>query len=275
MERDPNVGHFYRKRFARVFLPSVIVGLVYFGFSAGSLTGWLARALYFPYWLGVDTLWFVAFILTMYLLYPLVYHIQKKCPGVLWVLILVTMAGAFGASTVRNRWTEICLRGVARIPVFLLSCALAPRLERDMSFPHGLAPAGLAGFFGFWLLAQHINIAHYFWRTLAYICMAVFLILLITWICEHCRLGGLGRFIYRCFAFCGGISLEIYLLFDRIGEWLKYLPPYAAGSLSLLKLEVLALALALLVGWLLSNMCSRLIRDFNGLNVPERQGDSA
>lgn len=152
MQRDPNALHFYRKRFARVFLPAVIVGLIYFGFLPGSLRSWLARSLYFPYWLGVDTLWYVAFILTMYLLYPLVYYIQKKRPSVLWALILITAAGAFVASNVYTRWTSICLRGVARFPVFLLSCALAPRLERDMSFPHGLALAGLAGFFGLWLL---------------------------------------------------------------------------------------------------------------------------
>lgn len=94
---------------------------------------------------------------------------------------------------------------------------------------------------------------------------------MLTWLCEHCRLGGLGRFVYRCFAFCGGISLEIYLLFDRIGEWLKHLSSYAAGRLSLLKLEAVALVLAVLVGWLLSKMCSRLIRDFNALNMPERE----
>lgn len=270
MERDPDILVFYKKRFTRVFVPAVIVGLVHFGVSAGSLLHWLACSLYFPYWLGIDTLWYVSFILTMYLLYPFLHRIQKRQPRGLWALMLITAAGALAASTVRTEWTETCIRGVSRIPVFLLGCILAPRLERGMEFPLWLTPAALAGFVGFYLLAQRFPGALYFWRTLGYVCLAVFLILLITWLCERCRLGAPGRFIYRCFAFCGGISLEIYLLFDRICGWLRRLPEYAAGGISLLKLEALALVLTILLGWLLSRMCRNLIKDFNPLDTPER-----
>lgn len=268
MERDPDILHFYAKRFARVFVPAVIVGLLHFGSHAGGLLRWLACSLYFPYWLGVDTLWYVAFILTMYLLYPFVYRIQKRRPRLLWAFLAASALFALTASMVRNDWTETCLRGVARIPVFLSGCMLAPRLERGLTFPRWLTPGALAGFFAFYLVARIIPVATYFWRTLGYVCLALFAILAITWLCSRVRLGAPGRFVYRFLAFCGGISLEIYLLFDRLGVWTRLLPDYVDGGIGSLKLELFTLALTILAGWLLSRMCRSLISDFSRIDAP-------
>ena len=268
MEHDPDVRHFYKKRFSRVFLPAVIVSLIHFGTRSGGVLRWLTKSFYFPYWLGIDTFWYVAFILTMYLLYPLVYRIQKTHPLLLWAAMVLSLGGALGASMVRTEWTEVCLRGVARIPVFLLGCMLAPCLERGFEFPIWTAPASFACCAGFYYVATLIPEAFYFWRTLGYIGLAVFFILTITWLCEHMRLGAIGRFGYRCIAFCGGISLEIYLLFDRICLHLEGLPRYSSGEISRLQLELVAMVFTLLGGWLLTHFSHSLTNDFSRLQIP-------
>jgi len=123
--------------------------------------------------------------------------------------------------------------------------------------------------YGFYLLAQVDGVPLYFMRTASYVCLAVVLILLITWLCERFCRGEAGRGAYRFFAFCGGCSLEIYLLFERVCRWMKQLPRYVSGELGLLKLELLCLFITILLSWLLTRLCRSLIQAFKQIQVPD------
>ncbi len=80
MSRDGSVLSFYRRRFSRVFLPSFIVVAVYYGLIATSSSSYVLKLTILPYWLGMRMFWYPPFILGMYLLYPLIFHLQKRCP---------------------------------------------------------------------------------------------------------------------------------------------------------------------------------------------------
>ena len=274
MQKDPNALNFYKKRLMRVFLPSAIVCAVFYGMFADSIVKWIAATLFFPYWLGAWTYWYVAFILTMYLLYPAIYVLQKKAPKALWGLLILSLIGSFIGSLVDNSWTDLCLRGVTRTPVFLLSCIIAPHAERNGEIPRWVMPSALAGSILFYLILRLCPVAHYFWRSIFYTLFSIFLILLLTRLCTYVRPKGITAFLYRCFAFCGGISLEIYLLYDLVCVFLFKLPPYIDGTISLLHAELLAFPITILSAVLLSALCRHLIREFTRIPIPSQHTDS-
>lgn len=268
LEKDPDVCSFYKKRLLRVFLPSAIICGVFYGMVAESTSGWILATLFLPYWLGKWTFWYVAFILTMYLVYPLIYRIQKRWPRGLWALLIASAAFALASTVSDSRWAELCRLGIVRIPVFLLSCLLTPLFERRAAVPRWVMPASLLGSAAIHLFSQHFRYAYYFQRTICHTLLSIFLILFITQLCTHVRARGITAAVYRFFAFCGGISLEIYLLYDPVSTLLTHLPAYAARRIGLLHVELLAFPIALLGGTLLACLCRHLIRTFRAIPVP-------
>lgn len=268
LEREPRVRAFYLKRFQRVFLPSFIVAAISFALNPGGVLRYGASVLFFPYWLGVNTFWYVAFILTMYLIYPALHALQRRCPKAMWGLFALSVVFALLISLMSGHWAENCRRGVSRVPIFLLGCILAPRFERGERIPRWVGPAALAGAALLFGVSRVTSWAGYFVRSMCFICLSVFLIIAITALCRRCSGRGVSAFVYRCFAFCGGISLEIYLLYTRVTALLFEMPAYVSGQSSMLKLELAAIPATLLLGWLLTRLCRELTEAFCRVPIP-------
>lgn len=263
MSRDGSVLSFYRRRFSRVFLPSFIVVAVYYGLIATSSSSYVLKLTILPYWLGMRMFWYPPFILGMYLLYPLIFLLQKRCPkavAALWILsyalpVVIRAALPGYANHAERVWT--------RIPAFLLGCVLAPKVEKDEKvsmlwlLPLAAAYVGLM-LTGRWPLTRY-----------ALTGLAGFTILLVTRVAPWFTRGGYRRIVYRCLAFLGGISLEAYLVQLRIDSALGSLPVYAGGENGLVKRDLFALILTILLSVALQKFCDLLRRQFARTKVPE------
>ncbi len=150
-----------------------------------------------------------------------------------------------------------------RIPAFLLGCVLAPKVEKDEKvsmlwlLPLAAAYVGLM-LTGRWPLTRY-----------ALTGLAGFTILLVTRVAPWFTRGGYRRIVYRCLAFLGGISLEAYLVQLRIDSALGSLPVYAGGENGLVKRDLFALILTILLSVALQKFCDLLRRQFARTKVPE------
>lgn len=275
LNRNPDVKAFWKKRFVRVIVPTLVVSLVYFAVHETSFVKYCAKVLMFPFWLGVPAIWYGPFIFTMYLIYPWLHKMQKKSPRTLYVLFAGTLVLAFLTSMLDNGWADNCNRAVARIPLFILSAILAPVLEQDRKIPLWVMPAVLAAGIAVWVLKDIFGLSGYAVRTVCYTFIAAFAILLITWLCRaacESRFKWGTGIIYRFLAFCGGISLEIYLCYGRMITLMKRMPLYQSGGISQLQLELAGVPMAILLALLLSWFCAALVKRYDSIALPEAAG---
>lgn len=265
LQNHPGVKDYYRKRLSRVWPISFLVTLVRMG-VVGKCTPiefLHGGILFIPFWAGWTASWFVAFILTAYLFYPLLFRLQKKRPGAIWLLFALSVIAAFVAEVKFSAplGTER-LRALVRIPVFLFGCGIAPFAERNASLPKRILPISAAcaiPLLALWRIMYRFGFQHFFYAA-AFLPTAVLMILLAAgaaeFMCARCR--GL----YRFFAFCGDISLEIYLLFTRIRYMIgEFGTPFAQDCIAAL----LTLALAPL----LRAACTYLLSVFRSTPVPD------
>ena len=271
LERDPRALPFYRKRFARVFLPAFLVMATYLTLRAVPPARAIPLVTFFPYWWGAETVWYVPFILTMYLIYPLLFRLQRSRSKLLTALFVLsavcTVAGA-----VAGLLPQRLDRSLHRIPVFLLGCVLAPWINEDRQVSRpvllGVIAAGAAALASLCFF-RYIDYAYPYWmRTCLYTLLAAAVIVCTALASEWlARRGGAGAAVYRFLAFFGMISLECYLLFTRWKDLLElWLPADAADRVLLIDLG--SLLFTVLGGLLLTRLCA-LIRDtFAHLPVP-------
>lgn len=271
LERNPDVRGFYRRRFLRVVPCAFIISVIAYG-----LAGWvdpkefLGAITFFPYWIGFDALWYVPFILTLYLIYPLFYRLQKKCPAALWAILAVTTVLSAYCCYILTPNDGHWLPPIMRLPLFTLGCILAPWADRGGRIPRWTAPASLA----LYILIAYVyprGIANSFPRSVSYIFLAVFLIIALTWLARLFTRCAPGRFLYRCLALCGGVSLEIYLIYSRLLYFMEKYPDYRSGRIGSLKLEAVTILLTLILSLLLNRFCIWLTAEFT--KIPASSGD--
>lgn len=263
MSRDGSVLSFYRRRFSRVFLPSCIIVAVYYGLIPTSSSSYALKLTILPYWLGMRMFWYPPFILGMYLLYPLIFHLQKRCPKAVVALWLLSYGVPLALHALLPGYVDCVERVWTRIPAFLLGCVLAPKVEKDEKvsmlwlLPLAAAYVGLM-LTGRWPLTRY-----------ALTGLAGFTILLVTRVAPWFTRGGYRRIVYRCLAFLGGVSLEVYLLQQRIDSALGSLPVYAGGENGLVKRDLFALILTILLSVALQKFCDLLRKQFAQTQIPE------
>ena len=270
MEKDSRIFSFYKKRVLRVFLPSLLALSAFYIVNDSSLLTYLGSSTLIGYWFGIPTVWYAAFILTMYIFYPLIYALQKKRNKNIVILFVLALVFSFLTETFQIVDKEV-QRGISRIPVFLLGCLIAPAVIRKKPIPNWLIPStfGLAiPLSALWLFAQKYGY-QYFFRSLAYISYAVLIIAclcLIAWLLtKYTVLHG----VYRCIAFVGGISLEIYLVFERVLGLLKQLSGFYVHPCGGVKMDIAAAVLTLILAVLLQTVTKNIINAVQSCPVPE------
>lgn len=265
LNRNPDVVRFYKRRLVRVLLPALVVFCGYDLLVHPRLFGEAItlKALLFLPWSG--RMWYVSFILAAYLCYPLLHkwNVPQKRKG--WYTAFIAFfALAFSLEFLPVGLPKEFLRAFTRIPVFLLSCMLALPVQENRSVPRwlffALLPAAAMGvvirkFSGQGDLA-------YGWRMLAYLCLAVAVILLLTRIAVLLQKCAAGRKAYSVFFFCGSISLEIYLVFDRVRELTEFIPGIA-GFASPAK-DMLSALITIPLAYLLRRLCLWIADGLNG-----------
>ncbi len=268
LERDPNVWRFWKRRLSRILPTALIIYLLHYGPQAGGGAGLLWRLFMLSYWTGEAVHWFVPFILTIYLFYPLLHRLIKDHRWALWLLLALSVAASGCLGILPAEWVKVCGKAVSRLPILFVSCLITPAFHREEKIPLWTLPALLAVSIAVMPLKSLIRIP-YFIRMVCYIPLSMFLVLLISLLCRYTARCGLGRFAYRCLAFVGNVSLEFYLTFELLRGWLYELPGVVAGETTLMRIELAAMPIALIMAVLLKHLGQFLIDQFGKIRIPE------
>ncbi|MBP0966684.1 MAG: acyltransferase [Oscillospiraceae bacterium] len=158
MSKNSAAKPFYLRRVQKVIIPWLILSLPYWIIKTLVFDRMRVRALLLnwcgaSFWLfGVKSVWYIAFLVVLYALYPLIFRLQKKNAGIIIVLI----AAAFVLNVVMlltvpayYAKTELAF---ARIPVFLLGSLTggllkSGRKSRGINFGFACYTAGTLALF--------------------------------------------------------------------------------------------------------------------------------
>ena len=257
LEKNPEIPSFYARRMRRILPPLAVCTLVFdIALYCGPLRAAVGENFVLQYLMS-SAVWFVSFIALMYLLYPLIFKLQKAHPGLIWPL-----AAGFAALSflLESEWriSGEAMRMVSRIPIFLAGCALA---QRKRPLPRWLLPVMLPAALAFTLCwRKKVLSCGYSLRMLSYAACAVVLIMLFTGAAEWLSQGKIRRKIGLWIGFCGNYSLEIYLVFARVREAMLHIPALQHAHVTALQLDLAAAALTILLSALLGEACRRMFR---------------
>lgn len=126
LHKNPDLFGFYKKRLSRLLIPWLVLSFPYWMAYAQikqnvSIFDLILHYTGLSFWIkGTTTIWYVAFIIPMYAIYPAVFRIQNKNPWYIFVMtafiVVFSMALLHFAPSYYKK-IEIAL---TRIPVFLM-----------------------------------------------------------------------------------------------------------------------------------------------------------
>jgi len=221
MSKNAQIGQFYKKRLVRVVIPYAIVASVHFLvryilIGGKGFVDWL-RGVFFVDFItkGDSQFWFIAFILVMYLLFPLFFKLFKS--GKYNFLKLLVLCGAVvAANFALSRLTPALYDNIevmlTRIPAFLIGVYLGEKVynKRAVQLPFWLiACLGGAAFVYIGIMRSVVGVkfSMYIVRYGETI-YALLLTMVLAILLQAINSGGFSKIC----AFFGGMSLELYMV---------------------------------------------------------------
>ncbi len=227
-----SVSDFYANRIKRVLIPYLIMSTLYFVWynffeASRGIWGFLGDVTTVNFWLLPDyPVWYVAFIIIAYALFPLIYKLDVKTKHISTVcLIVVSVIGEY-LLYVSDSWLfDNAERAFSRIPVFLFGVLLAPRILKgnriDLWKVALLSALGGGLFVIICLKSFDIVITRYIYGVIGICAIVVY-----GFFRELVNIKLLGKILL----WFGGISFEIYILhvllirIVRYNEWWGLIP---------------------------------------------------
>lgn len=219
MSRDPNIGHFYKKRFIRIVPTYLLVGAVFWGirvFIKGQdFTEWWQDLCFVTFFTkGTLTLWFIMFILAMYLIYPLVHWYLNSTENDLrrTIRFLVLLIVVIAASLLMfQKWHQSpSAKDIVygRIPVFFLGCYLGKYIREGVSLNRPLAIGLAVLFYAGGFVLRYFDTTYLVRRYIDMFPTLGLIVLLSAFVDIQKNVDNPGRIFLRI---NGAYSLELYL----------------------------------------------------------------
>lgn len=260
LSNDNNIPHFYKKRFMRI-LPQYIVVFLCWGVIAVSLSmenpaGYVWKySLISFYTSGELATWFVAAIILLYLLFPLFFYLLQRGEKCIFAICVVLYGLSFFLTLSSTEGSSLRLINeafIVRIPTFLAGMIIGKRIESG--YPHSqrrIYPyiLGAVICIAAWLIDAGLNpfFSRWFERVL-FMPTAIFIAVVLSCWFEKC-----GAAVHKSLIFLGSITLEIYLIHEKVlSLYDTYIPKCTVGSL-------LSNASAVIVAILLSKLLSDIV----------------
>ncbi len=259
-KNDRRLWPFYRKRIERTVLPLLSVVLVWFGyFDLLGGAGWrafFADVTLLTFWTkGFRTEWFVALILALYAVYPLLWRLRTAKLGAVWIWLLIAAFVVLNAvwakaAPVSYERTEIAF---SRVPSFLLGLLAAPWCEEDKKVPRGTTAAIFVLFFLLFTFKFRMYLLKP-WSRLINAPLGFLLTLLLAQLSAAVKDAPVLRRVEKFFVFLGGFTLELYLLHEKVLYCLLRLgvPRIWRGTL----VSAAAIVLAIPIAWCYGRVCA-------------------
>lgn len=262
-----NLGHFYKKRIVRILPVYLAMGIVwgFFAHFAGEdVIAFLDRYSLFSFFIkGEIFFWFIPAIITLYLLYPVAVQLTQSgrstvisC-AIIWLCSFAIVAGKASFITYPVYMVNIAL--TVRIPVFLLGVYWAQRQQRgSVSLPRispWLSLSGIILLIGCFIVNVHVIQSIDWWWANRLLFCPLTLCLLALLLTGLERIEG-SRF-YRGLSFLGSITLELYLIHERLQDYLlTYILVRHESRLALWTTTFFSIVLAIGIAWGVSKLCT-------------------
>lgn len=126
LSKDNHIFSFYKRRVVRIIIPWLVISCPYwiiktFIADKESLGVFLLHWTGLSFWLdGITTVWYIAFIIFLYALYPLIFKLQKKNGYILAILVGGSIAFNVILLMLCPQYYDKIEIAISRIPVFLL-----------------------------------------------------------------------------------------------------------------------------------------------------------
>lgn len=237
MKKNANVLSFYKRRAGRI-LPAFLIVLFVYGIF--NVFAWhipvrdylWSNSLISFYTDGLLYEWFIAAILALYLVFPLIFWLVEKHEKILISLIVIiyvfTFAWMFKLFRMPHKnLAVICGIFVDRIPNVLLGALIARKTTEEGKIGKsllwllsilGLISCGVSLYVfkfdvgNFWLIMRTI-----------YVFVGAMIIIFWVWFREKNEENKAVNAVSRGLFFIGGITLEIYLLHEKVLAVISYL----------------------------------------------------
>lgn len=219
MEKTSEIGQFFKKRIFRVLIPYLILSIPYWFLLDvvlyPNVMQFISDVTLVSFWAqGVIHCWFVAFILLVYLVYPLIYRLQKRSSISILVLCLISIILTVLLCIYNQQYYEMVEIAITRIPVFLMGSYLGDLLRNKDSGNTKLWVFNayfIIALIGF-LLSVILSKKNQLWAGLLYRFgsggAALLLIFLVSLVLDRT-----GKTIFsRTLAYFGDITFEIYII---------------------------------------------------------------
>lgn len=257
--KNPRVITFWRKRYTKILPPYIIVvllyGIVWVGwFQKLSFAAYAYKySLVTFYIFGELAIWFVAAILTLYAIFPILYAVLQKNPKVFALSCIAIAIGSMGIAY-QNRLESLKIINeilVIRLPAFLVGMLIAKAILDKKAPEVSAIYVWLAWVVSTVLIVYVLVVAPANYWVIVRLLFLPFVLsgmLLLIKPIERCKKN---RCLYRFLCFLGGVTLEIYLLHERILSIINHFSRgmnYPAVILTL-GANILAIVLAILGAW--------------------------
>ena len=219
--KNSDVKQFYLKRMKRVVVPWIILSAPYWAIMTvinhESIPDFFINLFGLSFWIkGLATVWYVALIIILYLLYPLIFRIQQKygTMAIICIIVFCLMGNILLLFAAPDYYEKVDL-ALARVPVFLIG-SIWGKVCRDQKSENKLEMCwivvyGAASVLCFLASSAVSHNSRSVGRLLYFLGgtgVGIFIIILLSIVFTKWKLS----LFKSVFAFMGKMSLELYLL---------------------------------------------------------------
>lgn len=216
------VSAFYRKRVLRIFLPLFLIDGLYWGYTniiqQHSFIQFFKNITFYSFWFERNGIvWFVALIVWLYFIYPLIfkyvlepYGASRKSLAIIVLLCILVYGWCYSLNNIfgfsAHKWYMTTEIAWTRIPVFFLGCYVGPLVyEKKTIDDWVLICSAIISAWGFYFFYHPFGLVK--WYRVQYLLVgpsfAIWGAILINALNN--------KYINEILAFFGTISLELYL----------------------------------------------------------------
>lgn len=224
--KDDRLGNFYKKRFQRILIPYLIVGIIFWVIkdfyynNANTVTFLKDMTFYSLPSRGVHTLWFIGLMLGLYIVFPVIFKmLDSEHYRTLNFIILLAVTYGFPVLIyfLNNEVSSNSAIATTRIPLFVIGCYMGRYIKEGRKLPWPSAVIFVAVSFMMKYTIMHFDTPPFFGRYFSGIYSLGLIITVVTLLHLIRNWNGLNA-VLRWF---GKYSLEIYLTHVSLRNLMK------------------------------------------------------